>query len=149
MLLSTDSIISILSVLVALPPSILIIVTVVRHLHCVPRHTSHNQGRCQYNSAHPNLSTSDPPFAPTIYYATNTFQLSQFDLPARSPDYSSGPRRMRPVSSIATLPFADQTLIQSPPPTYQPPVSIPSRLSRQGNKALPSPVNLKGAWEQL
>src|SRR4051812_6190669 len=62
MLLSTDSIIAILSVLVALPPSILIVITVVRRLYHVPRYNHRSRRRCQYSSSHPNVSTYHSPF---------------------------------------------------------------------------------------
>jgi hypothetical protein len=117
--LSTDSIIAIFSLLVALPPSILIVVTVVRRLYHVPRYTQYGRGRCQYNSFRPNVSTYHSPFRPTTYYAAGTFQLSPIDPSMRIAAYLH-PQLMRPVISTPTSPFADQTLIQSPPPAYQP-----------------------------
>lgn len=117
--LSADSIIAIFSVLVALPPSILIVVTVVRRLCDVPRYAHYSRERCQYNSFRPNVSTYHSPFRPTTYYATDAFQLSPFDPSTRIAAYLH-PQRMRPVVSAPTSPFADQTLIQSPPPAYQP-----------------------------
>jgi hypothetical protein len=117
--LSTDSIIAIFSVLVALPPSILIVITAVRRLCHVPSYTHYNRGRCQYNSFRPNVSTYHSPFRPTTYYATDAFQLSPFDPSTRIAAYLHS-QRIRPVISTPTSPFADQTLIQSPPPAYQP-----------------------------
>jgi hypothetical protein len=117
--LSADSIIAIFSVLVALPPLILIVITVVRRLYHVPRYNHHSRGRRQYSSAHPNVSTYHSPFRLTTYYATDAFQLSRFHPPMGTADHSHL-QRMRTVISTPTSPFADQALIQSPPPAYQP-----------------------------
>ena len=117
--LSTDSIITIFSVLVALPPSILIVITVLRRLYHVSRYTHYSRGQCQYSSFRPNVSTYHSPFRPTTYYATDAFQISSFD-PSMRTASNLRPQRLTPVISTPISPFTDQTLIQSPPPAYQP-----------------------------
>ena len=109
--LPTESILAILSVLVALPPSILIVITIVRRHYQVPSYGAYySRGRCRYNSSYQS---------PSQQITYDAIQLSPFD-PSTRTGASSSPQWMRPIVLTPTSSFKDQRLIQLPPPAYQP-----------------------------
>jgi hypothetical protein len=105
--LSADSIIAILGVLVALPPSVLIILTAVRRKR--PRNAHYSPARHQYNLF--PWYTSPGRAAPS--------QAIHFHSPSHPSSRNAAYfhlQRIRPAAPPSTA----QALIQPPPPAYQP-----------------------------
>jgi hypothetical protein len=109
--LSADSIIAILGVLVALPPSILIVVTAVRRKW--PCNTHYSPARHQYNLSPRNTSPGRATPSQAIHLH-----------PPSHPSSRNAPyfhlQRIRPVTLTPRPPSTAQALIRPPPPAYQP-----------------------------
>ena len=111
MALSTDSIIAILGVLVALPPALLIVLTAVRRKRSPSTH--HSRLRHQYS------------FFPGNTYPRRVSNIQGIHF--HPPSHASSRhiayfhlQRTSPVALDPRPPPTAQALIQAPPPTYQP-----------------------------
>jgi hypothetical protein len=99
--LSLDSIVAIIGVLVALPPSILIIITAARRRTI--RHSMYSLGQHQDNTSYSSLSTVN---------------LSPYDFLMQSQAHT---RTQMPRQSYSQTPPISRISIQMPLPAYQPP----------------------------
>lgn len=117
---STEAIVAIVAVLVALPPSILVFTNVMRRVFHTPRYAHHSPGRYQYDTSHSTIPTQLPQKRSRTYYTTHAFQTSWFHPRSRIEVYSR-PQRTVPVTSASKSLFMDKEPTPWPPPVYQPP----------------------------
>ena len=114
---SKPSIFALMGVLVALFSAILTVINAARRSSTRPTHDS--PARHQYNFSHTNLSASRASSRLTGYNADDVNDSPSNNPPRRR---AAGPhlQHTSPVILAPTPPATVQTLVQPPPPTYQP-----------------------------